>query len=1092
MSTHQSAPQSDNKIQSESSQNSAPEKDTSSPSDSFAIQRLVGTTAAGAGNPNDTVPNRIKNLPASQRSQAILQMQRTQGNAFVQRALGAKRVSNMIQREPDDSPATPANSAQQGDSAPQAPEKLSDDIMKKLLSGGYNYGGYYSFNRTTGDFLAFADGDLETARKYFIWWAEQVKTANPEESLIWEQQMILKSNKRKAEERAKEKERIAANKEKKRQADVERLRTDFAAVEKAKADVTAKYSDLIANAKTERHKNQLIKERDQILAAKKLRKQYYDPGAWDAFQEEREEQEFIAQGHTHEDFLVEKETREVNKIIFDDLLQQLATLKQDRETLATTEQELPQKLEAVKKAEADYNEALETYKTASESDPNYMAIRIDAANKSQAYDTLRSGYEALEKNTKEKTALTLREEFSLRTIIVNIAEKLKIQTHPVVNESQEFLNKAMESEQKAQKETNDVISSEIARAKDTDQGASTDDVDGAAPHKLSAESYETDPQYWAKSKASLSNIFALISATSDESLYEHFSANAKERMKAKDDKKKDPVIAGDTQGHKVQEHPNWFYGILQKLMGLAPMIPIKQKVTSADQRWDDEASAAQAVLIAYLNAWTKQRIAKYQGVEIANTDDDEAAEKKLKNVKIPSNLEVLNASIGFSETNEKSEIFLGLKNMMDWCGPASERSVILGLWKAGLFFDKGSTINSPYTPPHRMMANQEKAEKLVQEIEALQKKTNDPNRKQMEAEIRPKFLTLWGWLLEDLRLSHSRFIGQWFGEGSHEKAYQPGGKTIDFAKDQRRQIDLPDAATAPLYPGDFVYWSSSFPYGPISGHVATIVEEKNFNSRAAQANEFVSSLRVVSGNSQGVRQGEGAVRPEEVTRTATNNFNYWAVAGRSNAYYYGSPDSYISRSGYDSAVSELALMKRAKAIREQAYTPAALEKHEQDLADPKKKGRVKPLPPQWDDNSGEAQQLRNKQAEVEYRASQIVAYKSNQEFPVHKTPQTDADRLGVNKWNTRKFDITPNQEGAVWIVSIKRTSRLSSDQLAEQHMKPDGTVDEAGLAQKRLQRMPPGIRDLYQKTLEIAGLGMLFQTDHSVDFSKPPSDQPKK
>src|SRR5262249_10977919 len=60
-----------------------------------------------------------------------------------------------------------------------------------------------------------------------------------------------------------------------------------------------------------------------------------------------------------------------------------------------------------------------------------------------------------------------------------------------------------------------------------------------------------------------------------------------------------------------------------------------------------------------------------------------------------------------------------------------------------------------------------------------------------------------------------------------------------------------EIALAPLYPGDFVYWISSFEHGPMAGHVATIIEEKDWNKDAKKTNDPLSKIRVDSGNAGG-------------------------------------------------------------------------------------------------------------------------------------------------------------------------------------------------------------------------------------------------
>ena len=107
MSSHQVTPQSEKKPQPDVVQPTSPEQEFSQ-ANFQTLQRLVGA-------PDDPMQNRLNRLPASQRRQAILQMQRTQGNAYVQRMMSTHYpVAPTIQRQPASIQRDPASGIAEG------------------------------------------------------------------------------------------------------------------------------------------------------------------------------------------------------------------------------------------------------------------------------------------------------------------------------------------------------------------------------------------------------------------------------------------------------------------------------------------------------------------------------------------------------------------------------------------------------------------------------------------------------------------------------------------------------------------------------------------------------------------------------------------------------------------------------------------------------------------------------------------------------------------------------------------------------------------------------------------------------------------
>ena len=78
------------------------------------------------------------------------------------------------------------------------------------------------------------------------------------------------------------------------------------------------------------------------------------------------------------------------------------------------------------------------------------------------------------------------------------------------------------------------------------------------------------------------------------------------------------------------------------------------------------------------------------------------------------------------------------------------------------------------------------------------------------------------------------------------------------------------AWSAQLSPGDIMSIVGS---GPLSGHVATVIEDSG------------DSIKMVSGNAVGASGNEGSIRVEQVRReTPPNDYNYLEIAMNSNAY----------------------------------------------------------------------------------------------------------------------------------------------------------------------------------------------------------------
>ena len=595
----------------------------------------------------------------------------------------------------------------------------------------------------------------------------------------------------------------------------------------------------------------------------------------------------------------------------------------------------------------------------------------------------------------EKSALE-DEEFQVKVLLVHLSGELHREDTREVQADREFVAKKLESEK---------TSGAAQAPADTTETPGT----AAAP--------STKDEHWRKLQEETTK-------TPAADLFQKMSKEQALRMNRPGGGGGLPgVYTGDTEGVFVTEHPQWFRDILNLLIARAPA-GSRMPSAAGGSAWDEDASGAQALIHSYLNAWAKRRIAAQ------SPGEDE------KDVAVPSNDEVLDAAVGYSVTNDRARILGGFKGGQAWCAPAAYRALVLGLWKSGLYL---KTARS----------NMEEISEIGKQLKAGGK-----------AVTRANVLNRIGALVNlELNREVSFFFNVWpaadYSDWGGTLAYasaktKPAPSNADKTHANRfenkhketlrqRFLGLPAAADAPLLPGDIVTWVSNTVFGPISGHVATIIEEKDRNQGAKNANDFLSHLRVDSGNAGGAIAHEGSVRPEGVNRLVTDrNLRYGEIVGPANSYFYD------ARGKYDK------LAARAGSLSSED------QKTMDDL-----KGR-------------------------------ILKLKSESPYPVHKTPEpgSAADALPGNKWDSMKDRIVPNQKDSVWIINILRGSQLDAHKLIASATTGEGKLDAAKLASMGVLTMPEGLLEIIRTYFtEVLGERTLLATDKKTSAEKAQADR---
>ena len=947
-------------------------------------------------------PMKVPDLKTPASPQQILDLQKTIGNTA---------VTQLIQSASDKKVAEDLN---------PAIAAFTPQIRENLIKGVYAFRGEYKAD-AAGKFEKFIEEDLNKALAYYrdVW----MKKVPQGPAISKEMQAVLKDAAKKAEARKKKMAELAAmrerNEDRNEANQVFYLESAIKRIEDAKARIHKVFDPLIEKAPTEERKAQLIRKMQRELA-KLPPVPRYDPEIWERMkakqldEAESDMSDPYGESTKHMDeFRAGRKDRQARKAVYAKLQQLKRDIENRKRDLELRIESIPKKRAALPALEQAHKDALSKYMELAKKSKNpnkddaVIKARVAAANASRAKEEANREIENLERSIKAEQASIQDDEFRARVLIAHLSSVLRRNDDPEVARDKKFVEEKLAAER-----------AENDRIEAASKGAGADDsAEKPSTHwkDIEAEVTKDDPE----------EIFAKMRA--QEELKQSNVTEA-------------GVIAGDTEGINVTEHPDWFKEILPKLIALGPQGK-KGLSRAGAPAWDEDASGAQALLHAYLNAWTKRRLGEQLSKPGAHVDPSM--------VRIPPNIEVLNAAVGYSETNERSAIFAGLKGAMDWCGPASQRSVVLGLWKAGLYL---RTINGS-----KAVQNIDQIRKLVKEIHPDE---GQPPPTPMK--VKQNWAKIGEWVRDDLQKQDSFLIAIWPDAANYDdwdatkifaasylKAKKDerdqnvirNYKAPKLEGEKKRHLILPDAADAPLYAGDIVYWVSSYEYGPIAGHVATIIEEKD-RTRATNTNEKLSQLRVDSGNASGVLPGEGSVRPEGVTRLVTKrDLKYYEIAGRGNKYYYhGMRDDYNKvKAALDAA--------RASKDKDTAKI-AALEKEE------------------------------------EKQRKAIADYKTTTPTPVHKKPNTEADKIppGPQKWEDQKKDIVPNQEGSVWIVSILRTSSLLNPRkLLEDAKTPDGKIDEKKLASMGVLVMPEGLKELIQQYFaEGLGLPTLMKSEDDL------------
>ena len=314
-------------------------------------------------------------------------------------------------------------------------------------------------------------------------------------------------------------------------------------------------------------------------------------------------------------------------------------------------------------------------------------------------------------------------------------------------------------------------------------------------------------------------------------------------------------VVADSNGKPIQEHPDWVEEFTIRLMGQQPLSAPgdyqPEKHPKLPPRWSEFSRIAQRLIEAYLRAWDKKINAR------ATVDE---------------NLGQLYANVGGSVTNDRAELFGGVKGWGNWCGPASQNAVALGLMRAGYRF---KMQGQPGTKPP-VEGNPDSNGMILPRKPKPGDYKNEQTMLAYQKEIAVAFE-------REVRAQGAFFLTNWAKEKD-----VPKNKPKYYSK---RNISGKDAATEKLFPGDFIYIVNGNQGSPLSGHVATVIREEPFKDVTLGENikyesgKELSRLYWISGNSKGVMPFEGAIRPELVIREMPHkDYHYFETAGWGNEF----------------------------------------------------------------------------------------------------------------------------------------------------------------------------------------------------------------
>jgi len=465
------------------------------------------------------------------------------------------------------------------------------------------------------------------------------------------------------------------------------------------------------------------------------------------------------------------------------------------------------------------------------------------------------------------------------------------------------------------------------------------------------------------------------------------------------------VSAGDSEGKPVNAIPPWVNDFQERLIGQRPR-GTKPSAWEKDPQkaWDENSAVAQRLLEAFFTAWAKA---------------------SLQQQRLPTNLQEMFAHVGASETNRRADVLGGTPEAGNWCNPAAQRAVALGLLRHGLRFKTG-------TPPVKV--NPFFDGKLVPDDPAA-------NAKVYAHALDRELVAQAAWYL-------AKWTKKALGPPARAQAGKKPAKLTQL-------ISGTNAWTEPLRPGDHI--SLIGPKSPVSGHVATIIKEEGTPDRKATAPATLSTVYYISGNAAGVAQGEGAVRVEQVTREMPPASYSWDAAS-------GPANEYDRRKQAASTASDALLKTReklaalvAKMNKANGMDVAIGGVESVDLA------RLATFPAGKDRDEAIAlvkqrsQQTGAMQSTEAALGQQVSKYGDDPAHTLHRYDDPKSlDPANAGKWR-------PTAEGHMWVVEVIHADKLDADAIAQGASGQSGAIDPAKLEAMGLclEPLPGTLEDLY-------------------------------
>lgn len=465
------------------------------------------------------------------------------------------------------------------------------------------------------------------------------------------------------------------------------------------------------------------------------------------------------------------------------------------------------------------------------------------------------------------------------------------------------------------------------------------------------------------------------------------------------------VSAGDSEGKPVNAIPPWVNDFQERLIGQRPR-GAKAAAWEKDPQksWDQDSAVAQRLLEAFFTAWAK-----------ASIHQD----------RLPTNLQEMFAHVGASETNRQADVLGGTPEAGNWCNPAAQRAVALGLLRRGLRFKTG-------TPPVKVSPFFDG--KLVPDDPAA-------NAKVYARALDRELVAQAAWYL-------ARWTKKALGPAAGASAGKKPAKLTQL-------ISGTSAWTEPLRPGDHI--SLIGPKSPVSGHVATIIKEEGTPDRKATAPATLSTVFYISGNAAGVAQGEGAVRVEQVTREMPPASYSWdSASGPANEYDRRKQAAGTASSDLRKTREKLAALV-ARMNKASGMDVAIGGVESVDLA------RLAAFPPGKDRDEAVAlvkqrgQQTGAMQKTDAALGEQEVRYADDPTHTLHRYDDPKSlDPANAGKWR-------PTAEGHMWVVEVIHADKLDGEAIAQAASGESGAVDPAKLDALGLylEPLPGTLEDLY-------------------------------